>query len=333
MTKSLLDAHDAILSDLDGVVYAGPLAIEGAPDALNRAQDAGVQVAFVTNNASRSVDAVAAHLVELGVTTDAEHVISSAQAAAELLAAQLPVGAKVLITGAQALADCVQAAGLTPVRSQHDEPVAVAQGFNPKMVWEDLAEAAYTLADKSVLWVASNTDFTIPKERGIAPGNGTLVGAVATATGRQPQVAGKPESPIFTTAAQKLGSTSPVVVGDRLDTDIQGGNRAQIATAMVMTGVDTYQSVLAAITIERPTYIIETLEGFFEPYPQIDVEVTPTGARAEAAGFVAEVKGNELTLNGAGAEVDCWRVACAAWWVAHPDVHEAPKAPEVFNRG
>ena len=333
MTKSLLDAHDAILSDLDGVVYAGPLAIEWAPDALNRAQDAGVQVAFVTNNASRSVDAVAEHLVELGVTTDAEHVISSAQAAAELLAAQLPAGAKVLITGAQALADCVQAAGLTPVRSQHDEPVAVAQGFNPKMVWEDLAEAAYTLADKSVLWVASNTDFTIPKERGIAPGNGTLVGAVATATGRQPQVAGKPESPIFTTAAQKLGSTSPVVVGDRLDTDIQGGNRAQISTAMVMTGVDTYQSVLAAITIERPTYIIETLEGFFEPYPQIDVEVTPTGARAEAAGFVAEVKGNELTLNGAGAEVDSWRVACAAWWVAHPDVHEAPRAPEVFNRG
>lgn len=333
MTKSLLDAHDAILSDLDGVVYAGPLAIEGAPDALNRAQDAGVQVAFVTNNASRSVDAVAEHLVELGVTTDAEHVISSAQAAAELLAAQLPAGAKVLITGAQALADCVQAAGLTPVQSQHDEPVAVAQGFNPKMVWEDLAEAAYTLADKSVLWVASNTDFTIPKERGIAPGNGTLVGAVATATGRQPQVAGKPESPIFTTAAQKLGSTSPVVVGDRLDTDIQGGNRAQISTAMVMTGVDTYQSVLAAITIERPTYIIETLEGFFEPYPQIDVEVTPTGARAEAAGFVAEVKGNELTLNGAGAEVDSWRVACAAWWVAHPDVHEAPRAPEVFNRG
>lgn len=333
MTKSLLDAHDAILSDLDGVVYAGPLAIEGAHDALNRAQDAGVQVAFVTNNASRSVDAVAEHLVELGVTTDAEHVISSAQAAAELLAAQLPAGAKVLITGAQALADCVQAAGLTPVRSQHDEPVAVAQGFNPKMVWEDLAEAAYTLADKSVLWVASNTDFTIPKERGIAPGNGTLVGAVATATGRQPQVAGKPESPIFTTAAQKLGSTSPVVVGDRLDTDIQGGNRAQISTAMVMTGVDTYQSVLAAITIERPTYIIETLEGFFEPYPQIDVEVTPTGARAEAAGFVAEVKGNELTLNGAGAEVDSWRVACAAWWVAHPDVHEAPRAPEVFNRG
>lgn len=333
VAKTLLEAHDAILSDLDGVVYAGPFAIEGAPEALNRAQDAGVRLAFVTNNASRSVKTVADHLVELGVNTDEEHVVSSAQAAAELLATQLPAGAKVLITGAQALADCVAAAGLTPVRSQEEEPVAVAQGFNPKMIWEDLAEAAYTLADEQVLWVASNTDFTIPKERGIAPGNGTLVGAVATATGRKPLVAGKPESPIFITAAKKLGSVSPVVVGDRLDTDIQGGNRAQMATAMVMTGVDTYESVLAAIEIERPTYIIETLEGFFEPYPEISVELTPAGATATGAGFTAVAEGSALTVTGTGSEIDSWRLACAAWWAANPAVHEAPKAPEVFSRG
>ncbi|MDO4898918.1 MAG: HAD-IIA family hydrolase [Rothia sp. (in: high G+C Gram-positive bacteria)] len=332
MPKTLLEAHDAILSDLDGVVYAGPYAIEGAPAALNRAQETGVQVAFVTNNASRSVQTVAEHLVDLGVKTDAEHVISSAQAAAQLLADQLPAGAKVLITGAQALSDCVVAAGLTPVRSQADAPVAVAQGFNPKMVWEELAEAAYTLADEKVLWVASNTDFTIPKERGIAPGNGTLVGAVATATGRKPLVAGKPESPIFVTAAQKLGAKRPVVVGDRLDTDIQGGNRAHMATAMVMTGVDTYQSVLAAISIERPTYIIETLGGFFEPYPDIAVDVTASGARARGAGFTATAEGSCLTVSGTGAEIDSWRVACAAWWAANPAVHEAPLAPEVLNR-
>lgn len=329
----LLDAHDAILSDLDGVVYAGPFAIDGAPEALNRAQEQGVPVAFVTNNASRSVDAVAEHLVELGVKTDAEHVISSAQAAAELLKAQLPTGAKVLITGAQALADCVAAAGLTPVRSQAEEPVAVAQGFNPKIVWEELAEAAYTLADEKVLWVASNTDFTIPKERGIAPGNGTLVGAVATATGRKPLVAGKPESPIFVTAAQKLGSTSPVVVGDRLDTDIQGGNRAQMASAVVMTGVETYASILAAISIERPTYIIETLDGFFADYPQIEVTAQPGGFTAQGAGFTAVASDTELTVTGEGTEVDSWRIACAAWWAAHPDVTDAPLAPEVFNRG
>lgn len=328
----LLAAHDAILSDLDGVVYAGPYAIEGAPQALNRAQEAGVPVAFVTNNASRSVEAVADHLIELGVKTDPEHVISSAQAAAELLKAQLPAGAKVLITGAQALADCVAAAGLSPVKSQADQPLAVAQGFNPKLVWEDLAEAAYTLADPKVLWVASNTDFTIPKERGIAPGNGTLVGAVATATGRSPQVAGKPESPIFITAAQKLNSKRPVVVGDRLDTDIQGGNRAKMATAVVMTGVETYQSILAAIPLERPTYLLEDLKGFFEDYPEIQVQAKATGMSAQGAGWYAEVRGDELTIRGEGSEIDSWRVACAAWWAAHPDA-SAPVSPVAVHRG
>lgn len=327
----LLANHDAILSDLDGVVYAGPYAIEGAPEALNRAQEQGVAVAFVTNNASRSVQTVADHLIELGVKTDADHVVSSAQAAAQLLTSQLPVGAKVLVTGSQALADCIVAEGLTPVNSQADKPVAVAQGFNPKMIWEDLAEASYTLADPSVLWVASNTDLTIPKERGFAPGNGTLVAAVATATGRKPLVAGKPESPIFHTAAQKLGSCRPVVVGDRLDTDIQGGNRAGMATAVVMTGVETFQTILAAIPIERPTYILENLNGFFEVYPDIRLEETETGVHAQGAGWTALATAEEIHLSGQGTELDSWRVACAAWWTAHPDAVQ-PTSPKDIRR-
>ncbi|WP_237225226.1 HAD-IIA family hydrolase [Rothia nasisuis] len=328
----LLDAHDAVLSDLDGVVYAGPFAIEGAPQALNQAQAQGVPVAFVTNNASRSVQAVANHLVELGVNTDADHVVSSAQAAADLLAERLSAGAKVLVTGAQALADCVSAAGLIPVTSQADKPAAVVQGFNPEIGWEDLAEAAYTLADEQVLWVASNVDFTIPKERGIAPGNGTLVGAVATATGRTPLVAGKPESPIFVTAAKKLGATRPVVVGDRLDTDIQGGNRAAMATAVVLTGVETYQSILAAIPLERPTYILTDLNGFFEDYPEISVEATTGGFTARGAGWIATAEEGVLTLTGDGSELNFWRVACAAWWAANPDT-AVPTSPQEFNDG
>lgn len=326
----LLFAHDAILSDLDGVVYAGPYAIEGAPEALNRAQEEGTPVAFVTNNASRSVDAVAQHLIELGVKTDADHVVSSAQAAAELLAQRLEPGARVLITGAQALADCVEAAGLTPVWSQAEAPVAVVQGFNPMMVWENLAEAAYTLSDADVLWVASNTDFTIPKERGIAPGNGTLVNAVATATKRSPLVAGKPESPIFETAAKALKSSSPVVVGDRLDTDILGGNRAHMATALVMTGVETYESVLSAVPAERPTYIIETLDGFFEEYPQVSVEKTDNGFTATCADARAEVDGKSLNIF-AENDVDGWRAATAAWWAQNPD-NELPVLPENISR-
>ena len=323
----LLAAHDAILSDLDGVVYAGPYAIEGAPQALNRAQQMGLPVIFVTNNASRSVQTVADHLISLGVETQADYVVSSAQAAAQLLADQLEPGAKVLVTGSQALADCLSDQGLTPVSSQADEPRAVAQGFNPAMSWENLAEAAYTLADPRVLWVASNRDLTIPKERGLAPGNGTLVAAVATATGRQPQVAGKPESPIFHTAAQRVGAKAPLVVGDRLDTDIQGGNRAQMATALVMTGVETYQNVLAAISLERPTYLLETLDDFFQPYPQIQLETQGEQITARGAGWQASTDGKTLTTSGQGPEIDRWRVACAAWWATHPQSQQ-PTSPQ-----
>ena len=110
----------------------------------------GFPVVFVTNNASRSVESVAAHLQDLGVRTQAERVVSSAQAGASLLAQHVPAGSKILVTGTEALADCLRAVGLEPVSSQADNPVAVVQGFNPQLSWEDLAEAAYTLADQNV---------------------------------------------------------------------------------------------------------------------------------------------------------------------------------------
>ena len=327
----LLDRHDAILSDLDGVVYAGPHAIEGAPQALNAAQDSGVPVAFVTNNASRSVAAVADHLVELGVATDADHVISSAQAAAKLLAQRCAPGTKVLITGAPALADCVAEAGLVPVYSQQDEPAAVVQGFNPEIGWVQLAEASYTLADPEVLWVASNTDLTIPKERGLAPGNGTLVGAVAQASGRTPIVAGKPESPIFHTAAQQLNSEKPLVIGDRLDTDILGAHRAGMASALVLTGVEDFSSVAAAEVQQRPTYIIETLSGLFEEYPEITTRTEGATVRAEGAGWSVEVEDGAVRAVGTGTEIDLWRVASQAWWAAHPHAEHPVALPEIIR--
>ena len=287
-TTALLAHYDALLSDLDGVVYAGPFAIEGAPEALNRAEEElNVPVIFVTNNASRSVESVAEHLRNLGVHTRAERIVSSAQAGAKLLAQQIPAGSKVLITGTEALADCVRDAGLEPVRTEAEGPIALIQGFDPKMGWEDLAEASYTLANPEVLWVATNTDQTIPKERGQAPGNGTLVAAVAIASRRTPLVAGKPEAPIFHTAAQALNSERPVIVGDRLDTDILGANNAQMDGALVLTGVQTYRDVIEAVPEQRPTYVLRTLDDFFAPYPEIEVlfegyEVIATGPTWQA---------------------------------------------------
>ena len=320
---SLISRFDALLADLDGVVYAGPHAIPGAIESLNQLSGLGVGLGYVTNNASRTPAQVAAHLRELGAPAEDYQVVSSSQAAAELLSSLLAPGTRVLITGSPALAQEIELAGLVPVYGQDEDPEAVVQGFNPEIGWKDLAEASYVVS-AGALWVATNTDMSIPQARGIAPGNGTLVAAVAAATGRTPRVAGKPEAPLFHSAAKRLRAERPLVVGDRLDTDILGGNNAGFATVAVLTGVDTKQSILAARAAERPDYLINNLEDLYRPYPAItsdDGTYTCGEASARVAGTAVGIIGSQDDLN-------AWRAACAAWWAATLDA-TAPQAPEL----
>ncbi|WP_246669995.1 HAD-IIA family hydrolase [Arthrobacter zhaoguopingii] len=324
---ALIGAYDAVLSDLDGVVYAGPHAIAGAIEALTKLLEVGVKLAYITNNASRSADEVAAHLRSLGAPARGDQVFGSALAGAELLAGLVPAGSKVLVTGSRTLADAVRSHRLIPVDSAEDGPDAVIQGFSPELGWRDLAEASYAIAAGAV-WVATNTDMSIPQARGIAPGNGSLVAAVAAATGTRPVVAGKPEAPLFTTAARHLGSERPLVVGDRLDTDILGGNRAGMDTALILTGVDTVRTALAAVAAERPTYLLPDLGGLYEPYPPVTADdgayrCGTDSARVEAG--AVRVEGSESSLN-------AWRAACAAWWAAAPAL-ETARMPDLRFTG
>ncbi|MFC9353959.1 HAD-IIA family hydrolase [Arthrobacter sp. NPDC057013] len=320
----LISRFDALLADLDGVVYKGPHAIPGAVESLQRLAGIGVGLGYVTNNASRTPAQVAAHLRELGAPAEDHQVVSSSQAGADLLASLLSPGAAVLITGSPALAHEVELVGLKPVHSAEENPVAVVQGFNPAIGWKDLAEASFVLADGDVLWVATNTDMTLPQTRGTAPGNGSLVAAVAAATGRQPLVAGKPEAPLFHAAAKRLSSDRPLVVGDRLDTDILGGNRAGFATVAVLTGIDTLETMLAARTEERPGYIIRDLAGLYEAYPEIDND----GGTFRCGNATATVAGDVIRISGSKDDLDSWRAACAAWWTARADA-DVPTAPEL----
>jgi HAD superfamily hydrolase (TIGR01450 family) len=320
---SLISLFDALLADLDGVVYAGPHAVPGAVESLQRLSGLGVGLGYVTNNASRSPAQVAAHLRELGAPAEDNQVVSSSQAAAELLASRLAPGSRILITGSPALAHEIELVGLVPVYSQDEEPVAVVQGFNPDIGWKELAEAAYVVS-AGALWVATNTDMSIPQARGIAPGNGTLVAAVSAATGQKPLVAGKPEAPLFHSAAKRLGAERPLVVGDRLDTDILGGNNAGFATVAVLTGVDTRQSILAARVAERPDYLIETLPDLHQPYP----EVTHDDGTYSCGKASARVANGAVGIIGSPDDLDSWRAACAAWWAATPEA-SAPQAPQL----
>ncbi|AUZ34257.1 haloacid dehalogenase [Arthrobacter sp. PGP41] len=319
----LISLFDALLADLDGVVYAGPHAIPGAVESLKQLSGLGVGLGYVTNNASRSPAEVAAHLRELGAPAEDHQVVSSSQAAADLLASLLAPGSRVLITGSPALAAEIELVGLVPVYGQDEDPVAVVQGFNPEIGWKDLAEATYVV-NAGALWVATNTDMSIPQARGIAPGNGTLVHAVAAATGQTPRVAGKPEAPLFHSAAKRLGAERPLVVGDRLDTDILGGNNAGFATVAVLTGVDTRQTILAARAAERPDYIISSLADLHRVYP----EVTHDDGTYACGEATARVANGAVGIIGSQDNLDSWRAACAAWWAATPDA-AAPQAPEL----
>ncbi|GGC83987.1 sugar-phosphatase [Tersicoccus solisilvae] len=315
----LIDRFDGLLCDLDGVVYAGPNAIPHAVESLNRIAEAGIAVGYVTNNASRSPADVAAHLTDLGAPASERTVVTSAQAGARLLAEKLTPGDAVLITGSDYLAAEVRRVGLTPVTSATDDPQAVIQGFDPSIGWVDLAEAAYAI-NAGALWVATNTDATIPRDRGIAPGNGTLVAAVRAAVDVDPLVAGKPEAPLFQAAAAELDISAPLVIGDRLDTDILGGNNAGLTSALVLTGVDTVHTTIAAVPGQRPDLLLADLRELFAPVS----EAAPDGDGFRCGESSARVDGDTVLVDGREDDLDGWRAACAAWWAAHPDDAATP---------
>lgn len=309
-----LDGVDVVLADLDGVVYAGAGPLPHAVESLTRAGE-GRGLGYITNNASRTDASVAAHLTELGLPTAPDEVVTSPQAAMRLLADRIPAGACVLVVGGEGLVVEVEKAGFQVTRSAEDAPAAVVQGFAPEVGWTQLAEAAFALKapeeDGGIPWIATNTDWTIPQARGVAPGNGTLVSAVHTAIGRLATVAGKPEVPIFDEAVARFGAQQPLFLGDRLDTDILGANRAGMPSALVLTGIDRPKHVLAAPAGSQPRYILGDLRELHEPYPatrERDGVFTVGGASVR-------VDGPDVKILAEGDRpVDLLRAGAAAIW-------------------
>jgi HAD superfamily hydrolase (TIGR01450 family) len=264
-TGRLVDAYDLVILDLDGVVYLGDQPVPGATAAVARLRREGPPVVFVTNNASRSPGEVAGRLAELGMEAAPEEVLTSAGVAADQLADRLAPGSAVLVVGSEALAGEVRRAGLQPVRAAEDKPAAVVQGYAPRVGWAELAEAGLAI-QAGAAWVVTNLDPTLPSPRGPLPGNGALVAALATALGREPDlVVGKPEPALFTTAARRAGAVAPLVVGDRLDTDIAGAHRAGMDSLLVLTGVTDLAQARTATGERRPSHLGTDLDALFAP--------------------------------------------------------------------
>ncbi|WP_418956274.1 HAD-IIA family hydrolase [Streptomyces tritici] len=311
--EALSRAYDTALLDLDGVVYAGGEAIPYAVPALDAARAEGMHLAYVTNNALRTPEAVARHLTELGVPAEASDVITSAQAVARLIAAEVPAGAPVLVIGGEGLRVALRERGLVPVDSADTEGLAaVVQGYGgPELPWGRFAEACYAI-QRGVPWFASNTDLTIPGARGIGPGNGAAVEVVRIATGAEPRVAGKPLPPMHRETVLRTGARRPLVVGDRLDTDIEGAFNGGVDSLLVLTGVTDAAQLLAAVPEHRPTYVDADLRGLLRGQPEVEA----AGDGFVCGGWTASAGDGALELTGDGEPLDGLRALCGAAWTA-----------------
>lgn len=315
---SLLSQHDALLLDLDGTVWKGGEAIDGAVETINDAASQGITSVFITNNASRAPQDVATKLGAIGIQTDAGHVLTSAQAAVSLARQYVSDTGKAYVVGAPSFKDLAQAAGFTVVDSADENPDVVLHGHYPETGWAQLTEAALSI-QRGARYIASNLDTTLPMERGLAVGNGSLVAAVTTATGVRPASAGKPEPEMFFQAQRNVSSSKPLAVGDRLNTDIEGAVAAKIAVTHVMTGVSGPMSLVEAPKEQRPTYLAVDMRDLYK-----DPAYLKPGAQG---GFTARVDGDNILLEhgtDAGTPMEALRTVLQVAWAM-------PKPPTLIR--
>lgn len=307
--RPLCEAYDLAMLDLDGVVYVGGDAVQDAPEHLDRVRKAGMRLAFITNNAARPPARVAEHLRELGVDAAAEDVVTSAQAAARVLAERLGAGARVVLLGAEGLREALEQQGLLPVQVSDEDAAAVVSGYAPDLLWRDIMRATVRIRD-GLLWVASNTDRSIPTPYGVAPGHGVLVDTIRSFSEVEPIVAGKPQRPLLDETVRRVGGKRPLMVGDRLDTDIEGARIAGLDSLLVLTGVTGLAELVAASPEQRPTYISADLGGLLE------VQRTPAveDGAVVLGGWRATVEAGRLLVDGDGEPGDRWRVCAVAGW-------------------
>ena len=266
ITIPLAQAFDTAICDLDGVVYAASKPIEAAANSIESASASGLGFVYLTNNASRTPAQVAAKLAGFAVNATANQVVTAAETAVEQMAADLPKHSKVLVVGADGLIEAVKAAHLVPVSRAEQQPAAVIQGWGPDIDWQKLAQAAYAIAG-GASYYATNLDKTLPTEQGLAPGNGSLVAALVSATGVEPKASGKPNPSVFHLAARRAQAKNPLVIGDRLDTDLAGARAAGYPGLMVLTGVSTLAQVCLTPPAWRPSLLGSNLGALLETHP------------------------------------------------------------------
>jgi HAD superfamily hydrolase (TIGR01457 family) len=251
----LSERYDAFLFDLDGVLYRGADPIPGAPEAVAALREAGRGIAFVTNNSARTPAAVAERLVAAGVGAAPEEVVTSAGATAELLAGRGCRSAFVI--GEKGIRSALADAGIELRDGEPERVDAVVVGWDRAADYAKLRTAS-VLVERGAAFVGTNGDASWPAPDGTMwPGAGALLAAVATTTGAEPEIVGKPNAPLFHAAQIRAGGGRPLVIGDRLDTDVAGAAALGWDSLLVLTGISRREDLEHAAA--RPTYVAEDL--------------------------------------------------------------------------
>jgi len=270
--QTLAERFPGLVCDLDGVVYRGAQPVPHAIESLTAVSRSGGGLVYATNNASRTPEAVAESLRALGLQLEADAVLTSSVAGARYLTEQVSQGAAVLAIGGSGVAEALRDAGFRPVSADdasRSQVEAVLQGYGAQVTAAELGEAAYAIQG-GALWVATNDDLTLPTDRGVAPGNGSLVRAVRVAVDTDPTVVGKPGPLLYQLAAQTLGTDAEhtLGIGDRLETDIAGAHAAGMSALHVLTGVHGPADLVRARPQLRPRFVAEDLRALTEPYAE-----------------------------------------------------------------
>jgi len=309
----LAASYDLLMFDLDGVVYLEGHAVDHAARSIADSRRAGARIAFITNNAARTPEQVAEHLRDLGVDAVADDVVTSSQAAARVLLDRYHRGARVAVLGAEGLVEAVRNAGLEPMPVDADDVVAIVSGYAPQVRWKTIMRASVVIRN-GLPWVATNTDPTLPTADGPAPGHGTLVKMISGFAGVSPQVAGKPERPLFDETLRRVGGERPLMVGDSLHTDTAGAHKAETDSLLVMTGVTGLSELVAAPPEQRPTWVADDLRALGRP----GCTASRHDGRWTAGGWSATLHDGHLTVEGSGGSDGWWAAVTGAAW-AHLD--------------
>ncbi|MGC9393809.1 MAG: HAD-IIA family hydrolase [Anaerolineae bacterium] len=256
-------AVKGVICDMDGVLWRGETPLPGLHDFFALLESQSIGYVLATNNASKTPEQYVEKLARMGIETSTDHVLNSATAAADYLATQAAPGTPVYAIGGPGTREALRLHGFVLTEGDHADYVVV--GWDRELTWKKLATATLCIRGGAG-FIATNPDRTFPMEDGLVPGNGAQVAALMTATDVTPVIAGKPGPLLYEGALARMGVApeETLVVGDRLDTDILGGLRLGMPTALVLSGI-THLDELTASPI-HPDIIFDDLAALVQAW-------------------------------------------------------------------